>query len=161
MHVMANPPSANTTDRLELLPTFVPIVEAGSLSAAAARMGATQPTISRRLQALERLLGMRLLRRSTHTMKLTEDGERCFERAREVLANWESFDTDLRGMGDEPEGNLRVVAPHAFGQQLLLGPVAQYLRTYRRVSVEWLLHDRRPDFIAEGVDCAIHVGEVS
>lgn len=148
-------------DRIALLQTFVHIVEAGSLSAAAAQMGATQPTVSRRLQVLERFLGLRLLRRSTHAMKLTEDGERCFERAKEILANWQAFDADLRGLDNEPEGTLRVVAPHAFGQELLVGPLADYLHNHPGVSVEWLLHDRRPDFVAEGIDCAIHVGEVS
>jgi DNA-binding transcriptional LysR family regulator len=56
---------------------------------------------------------------------------------------------------------LRVLAPHAFGQQLLVGPLAEFLRRYPRVTVEWLLRDTVPDFIAEGVDCAILVGEVS
>src|SRR5688572_3703694 len=98
-----------TTDRIALMQTFVRIVEAGSLSAAAAQLGSTQPTVSRRLQALERSLGVRLLRRSTHAMKLTEDGERCFERAKELLANWEAFEAELRGAGDEPEGSLRVI----------------------------------------------------
>ncbi|WP_062367292.1 LysR family transcriptional regulator [Variovorax paradoxus] len=153
--------SSPAADRIELMQTFVHIVEAGSLSAAALQMGATQPTVSRRLQSLERSLGVRLLRRSTHAMKLTEDGERCYERARELLADWHAFEADLRGVGDEPEGTLRVVAPHALGQLLLVGPLADYLRAYPRVSVEWLLNDRRPDFIAEGVDCAIQVGEVT
>jgi len=123
-------------------------------------MGTTQPTVSRRLQALERSLGVRLLRRSTHSMTLTEDGQRCLERARELLANWHAFEADLRGAGDEPEGTLRVVAPHAFGQQQLVAPLADYLARYPRVNVEWLLHDRRPDFILEGIDCAIQVGAV-
>jgi len=148
------------TDRFELMETFVRIVDAGSLSAAAAQLGTTQPTVSRRLQALERSLGVRLLRRSTHSMTLTEDGQRCLERARELLANWHAFEADLRGAGDEPEGTLRVIAPHAFGQQQLVVPLAEYLARYPRVNVEWLLHDRRPDFIAEGIDCAIQVGQV-
>ncbi|EHP38186.1 LysR family transcriptional regulator [Cupriavidus basilensis OR16] len=160
-----NPPSsaaaAASADRIELMQTFVRIVEAGSLSAAATQMGTTQPTISRRLQSLERSLGLRLLQRSTHAMKLTEDGERCYGRAKELVAGWEAFEADLRGAGDEPEGTLRVVVPHAFGQQQLVGPLAEFLRRHPRVSVEWLLHDRTPDFIAEGIDCAIHVGEVS
>lgn len=147
-------------DRFELMETFVRIVDAGSLSGAAAQMGTTQPTVSRRLQALERSLGVRLLRRSTHSMTLTEDGQRCLERARELLANWHAFEADLRGAGDEPEGTLRVVAPHAFGQQQLVVPLADYLARYPRVNVEWLLHDRRPDFILEGIDCAIQVGAV-
>ena len=149
-----------TADRFELMETFVRIVDAGSLSAAAAQMGTTQPTVSRRLQALERSLGVRLLRRSTHSMTLTEDGQRCLDRARELLANWHAFEADLRGAGDEPEGTLRVVAPHAFGQQQLVAPLADYLARYPRVNVEWLLHDRRPDFILEGIDCAIQVGAV-
>jgi DNA-binding transcriptional LysR family regulator len=151
---------AATADRFELMETFVRIVDAGSLSAAAAQMGTTQPTVSRRLQTLERSLGVRLLRRSTHSMTLTEDGQRCLERARELLANWHAFEADLRGAGDEPEGTLRVIAPHAFGQQQLVAPLAEYLARYPRVNVEWLLHDRRPDFIAEGIDCAIQVGEI-
>ena len=153
--------SPAAVDRIELMQTFVHIVEAGSLSAAAQQMGATQPTVSRRLQALERSLGVRLLRRSTHAMKLTEDGERCYERARELIADWQAFEADLRGVGDEPEGTLRVVVPHALGQSLLVGPLAGYLRDHPRVSVEWLLSDRRPDYIAEGIDCAIQVGEIT
>ena len=147
-------------DRFELMETFLRLVDAGNLSAAAAQLGTTQPTVSRRLQALERSLGVKLLRRSTHSMTLTEDGQRCLERARELLANWHAFEADLRGAGDEPEGTLRVVAPHAFGQQQLVAPLAEYLARYPRVNVEWLLHDRRPDFIAEGIDCAIQVGQV-
>ncbi len=65
--------------------TFVRIVDAGNLSAAAIQMGTTQPTISRRLQTLERSLGVRLLNRSTHSMRLTADGERCYERAKDLL----------------------------------------------------------------------------
>jgi len=140
--------------------TFVRIVEAGSLSAAALQMGATQPTVSRRLQALERSLGLRLLQRSTHAMKLTEEGERCFARAKELLGNWDAFEADLRGSTDMPEGTLRVVVPHAVGQKELVGPLAEYLQRYPRVAVEWLLHDRTPEFIAGGIDCAIHVGPV-
>lgn len=140
--------------------TFIRIVEAGSLSAAAAQLGTTQPTVSRRLQALERMLGIKLLQRSTHAMQLTEEGHRCFAHARELVANWSAFQADLRGSADAPEGTLRVVVPHAIGQQQLVGPLAEYLRHHPRVAVEWLLHDRTPDFIADGIDCAIHVGAV-
>ncbi|ALG74668.1 LysR family transcriptional regulator [Azospirillum thiophilum] len=148
------------SDRIALLETFIRIVDSGSLSAAAAQLGSTQPTISRRLQQLERLLGVRLLQRSTHRMKLTEDGARCYERAKDLLDGWQMLESDVRGADDQPSGHLRVVAPHAFGQQQLIGPLADYLRRYPRMTVEWLLHDRMPDFIAEGIDCAIRVGEI-
>jgi DNA-binding transcriptional LysR family regulator len=153
--------SPNAADRIELMQTFIRIVEAGSLSAAAAQLETTQPTISRRLQSLERMLGLRLLQRSTHAMQLTEDGERCLVHARELLSHWNALAADVQDAREEPAGLLRIVAPHAFGQQQLIGPLNDFLQRYPRVSVEWLLHDRTPDFIAENIDCAIHVGEVS
>ncbi|PWC31279.1 LysR family transcriptional regulator [Azospirillum sp. TSO35-2] len=153
--------SSATADRVALLETFVRIVEAGTLSAAAAQLGSTQPTISRRLQALERSLGVRLLQRSTHAMTLTDDGARCYERAKELIAGWQSFESEVRGASDEPAGLLRVMVPHALGQHQLVGPLVDYLKRYPRMAVEWRLEDRTPDFTAEGIDCAIQVGEVS
>ena len=149
------------SDRIELIQTFVRIVQAGSLSAAAAQMGTTQPTVSRRLQQLERTLGVRLLQRSTHAMKLTEDGERCFERAKDLLNGWDAFESDLRGAGVEASGSLRVVVPHAFGQVQLIGPLSEFLRRHPRISVDWLLHEGAGDFVSQGIDCAIQVGEVT
>ncbi len=161
MKARASPARSPTADRIELIQTFVRIVQAGSLSAAAAQMGTSQPTISRRLQQLERSLGLRLLQRSTHAMKLTEDGERCFERAKELLSGWDAFESDLRGAGVEASGSLRVVVPHAFGQKQLIGPLAEFMRRHPRMTVDWLLHERASDFISQGIDCAINVGEVT
>ncbi len=152
--------STPTTDRLELLHTFVRIVETGSLSAAALQLGVSQPTVSRRLQVLERNLGLRLLQRSTHGMKLSDDGERCFAQARELLDSWDNLESSLKGSSEQARGTLRVLAPHAFGQDQLIAPLLAYLDEHPEVQVEWLLHDRRPDFIAEGIDCAIQVGSV-
>jgi len=156
-------PALATGDRIELMQTFVRIVEAGSLSAAAAQMDTTQPTISRRLKMLEHSLGLSLLQRSSHAMRLTVDGERCYERAKELLTNWAAFESDLRGANEEPDGILRVVVPHAFGQDRLIKPLADYLRRYPHMRVEWLLHDDRAidDYIAAGIDCAIQVGEIT
>ena len=155
--------SSGISDRIDLMQTFVRIVEAGSLSAAAAQLGTTQPTVSRRLQTLERSLGVPLLQRTTHAMRLTVDGERCYERAKQLLSAWAAFEDELRGDHDAPDGLLRVVVPHAFGQERLIGPLAEYLRRYPGMAVEWLLHDDRAvqDYIAAGVDCAIQVGAVT
>lgn len=152
-------PVEHQGDRLALMETFVRIVEAGSLSAAASQLQSTQPTISRRLQTLERSLGLRLLQRSTHVMRLTPDGERYFEGAKQLLADWAAFDADLRGAEEEPQGVLRVAIGHAFGQDKFMLPLAEFLRSSPGVSVDWLLQDDVSDFIASGIDCAIHVGE--
>ncbi|RWR03609.1 LysR family transcriptional regulator [[Pantoea] beijingensis] len=148
-------------DRITLLHTFIRIVESGSLSAAALQIGASQPTISRRLQALEQLLGVKLIQRTTHSMKLTEDGERCYRHARTLIGNWQILEAEVSIMRDEPVGILRVRAPHAFGQDQLIDPLRDYLRRYPQTSIEWTLNDHSPDFIPEGIDCAIHVGNVT
>lgn len=147
-----------TNDRLALMETFVRIVDAGSLSAAASQLGTSQPTISRRLRALEESLGLALLQRTTHAIQLTAAGERYVARAREMLLDWRGFEAELRGDDAPPEGTLRVVAPHAFGQEALVRPVADYLRRYPKMVVEWSLHDGIPRFVEDGVDCAIRVG---
>jgi DNA-binding transcriptional LysR family regulator len=141
--------------------TFVRIVESGSLSAAALRLSTNQPTISRRLQSLERLLGVKLLQRTTHVMKLTDDGERCFAHAQELVERWQAIEDDLRGAAEEPKGVLRVLVPHAFGQDQMIAPLQDYLQRYPKMTIEWMLSDRRPDFIAEGIDCAVHVGALT
>lgn len=83
-------------DRIELMRTYIRIVEAGSLSAAAGQMDTTQATVSRRLQSLEGLLGVKLILRTTHAMKLTDDGERCYRHARQVVDAWLALEDDLR-----------------------------------------------------------------
>jgi len=152
---MSNP---NTSDRIELMQTFIRIVESGSLSAAAAQLGTTQPTISRRLQTLEQRLGLKLILRTTHALKLTDDGERCYAQARQLLATWHALEDELTGASDDPVGTLRVRAPHAFGQDQLIAPLVDYQRRYPRLNIEWMLNDRTPDFMAENIDCAIQVG---
>ncbi|NYB78669.1 MAG: LysR family transcriptional regulator, partial [Stenotrophomonas maltophilia] len=151
---------ATGADRLDLLRTFLRIVDAGSLSAAAVLLGTTQPTVSRRLQALERQLGLRLLQRSTHGLQLTEDGLRCQRHAQRVVDEWESLQAELHGEPETLRGRLRVMVPHAFGQAQLLPTMLAFLAQHPQLSLEWILEDRRPDFIAEGIDCAVRVGPV-
>ncbi len=138
--------------------TFVRIVESGSLSAAARQLDTTQATVSRRLQSLEALLGAKLLLRTTHAMKLTDDGERCYQHARRVIDAWATLEDELSQAGDEPVGMLRVRAPHAFGQEQLLTPLTHFLGQHPHLSVEWLLNDKTVDFLSENIDCAIRVG---
>ncbi|MBX3196565.1 MAG: LysR family transcriptional regulator [Labilithrix sp.] len=146
------------SDRLALMETFIRIVEAGSLSAAAAQLGTSQPTISRRLRALEGSLGVPLLLRTTHAIQLTDAGERYVARARELLADWQGFEAALRRDDDVPEGTLRVVAPHAFGQQQLVAPATEYLRRYPAMTIDWRLHDGPVRLVEDGIDCMIRVG---
>lgn len=149
---------STTVDRLQLMQTFIRIVEAGSLSAAARQLGTTQPTVSRRLQALEQQFGQPLIQRSTHALRLTETGERALARAKALAADWEEFEQSLRAEPARPEGLLRVQVPHAFGQEHLIAPLVRALQDAPGLRVDWLLNDAAPNFIEQGLDCAIRVG---
>jgi len=140
--------------------TFVRITEAGSLSAAARQLGTTQPTVSRRLQALEKMLGVALIRRTTHEMQLTEEGQTFFGQAKELLEQWSRIESGIKGTREEPLGLLRVQMPHALGQDHLIPVLAQYLTDHPQVAVEWILTDRAPNFVGEDIDCVVQAGTV-
>ncbi|MBO9689096.1 LysR family transcriptional regulator [Roseateles chitosanitabidus] len=147
-------------DRLALLQTFLRVAEAGSFSAAAQQLATTQPTVSRRVQMLESLLGARLVERSTRGLRLTEEGERCAAQAQDLIDGWHALAEDIDG-GEELSGTLRLRVPHAFGQSQLIEPLAAFLTRHPRVSVEWMLQDQLPDFSRENVDCSLLVGEIA
>lgn len=153
--------AAGSIDRIELMQTFIRIVESGSLSATARQLGVSQPTISRRLQALENMLGQKLILRTTHALKLTDDGERCYRHAGQLVGSWHALEDNLTNTRDEPVGTLRVRAPHAFGQDQLIEPLVRWLKHSPELNIEWMLNDRTPDFVAENIDCAIQVGALS
>ncbi len=147
-------------DRFALLQTFLRVAEAGSFSAAALQLGTTQPTVSRRVQMLESLLGARLVERSTRGLRLTEEGQRCAAQALDLLERWESLAEDVGDKGDSLSGTLRLRVPHAFGQSQLMAPLSTFMRRHPRVTIEWSLQDQLPDFSREAVDCSLMVGHV-
>lgn len=147
-------------DRIALLQTFLRVVDAGSFSAAALQLGTTQPTVSRRLQQLETLLGARLVERSTRGLRLTEEGHRCLAQAQELVERWQMLADDLGEEGAPVVGTLRLRVPHAFGQRQLVEPLATFLARHPGVDVEWTLQDQLPDFSREAVDCSLVVGHV-
>lgn len=148
-------------DRLELMHTFVRIVESKNLSAAARALRTTQPTISRRLKGLEEYLGLKLLQRTTHRMQLTDEGRRFYHHAKDLLERWETIEAEMSGAKTSPTGTLRVQVPQALGIGKFNSVLATYLRNCPQVDVEWTLTDKAPDFTAENLDCAIKVGHIT
>lgn len=145
-------------DRIELMSTFVKIVESKNLSAAAVSLRTTQPTISRRLKLLENSLEVKLLQRTTHKMSLTEEGRHFYFHAKDLLERWQTIETEIKGTKVEPRGTMRIQVPHALGQEQLIPIIHQYIQLYPKVRIEWILKDKMPDFLSENIDCAIHVG---
>lgn len=148
-------------DRILLLETWVRIVEAGSLSAAAKQLNTTQPTISRRLKSLEQMLNCKLMLRTTHQLKLTDEGDNCYQQAKQLLEQWSILEDSVVNDTATIKGRLKVRVPHAFGQKQLIKPLIEYLTIYPEMRIDWLLNDTLPDFLSDNIDCAIHVGVIT
>lgn len=144
-------------DQLKRMAIFAEVVAAGSLTAAARRLGMTPSAVSQHLRQLESALGLALLHRSTRRLTLTEAGEHYHAGCAAMVAAARSADQALARLRDEPEGELRLAAPIGFGS--LLASALAPLRAHPRLALHLLLDDTRIDLIEARVDLALRVGE--
>lgn len=136
---------------------LVGVVEAGSFSAAAERLGLSPSAVSKVVSRLEAQLGARLLQRTTRRMQLTEAGARYCERARAVLEAIEAAVREAEGQQVAPRGTLRVTAPTVLGQVRVMPVVLAFQREHPEVEVHLELSDRTVDVIEERVDLAVRM----
>lgn len=148
-------------DRLDDLTVLVEVVDSGSLSAAAERLGLSASAISRRLSQMESRLGTRLVARTTRRIALTDAGAAFCLRARAILAALDEAEQSLSEMNEEPRGTLRLNMPVMFGQMHVAPLIPTYLRRYPGVSVEASLSDRTVRLVDEGQDLAIRIGRLA
>lgn len=141
--------------------TFVRVAEAGSFSAVAREMGATQPAISRQIGALEQHLKARLIQRTTRSLTLTEDGRDLLDHARRVLDCVEEAEAAIGRRQGAPSGLVRIAAPSTFGRMYVAPRMRRLLDRYPELSVELHLSDTVTDLIAGGMDLAIRGGLVA
>lgn len=140
---------------------FVQIANSGSISRAARVLGVAQPTLSRRLAALEAEVGSALLRRDTHTMSLTEAGRTLLADARELLALADRMGGRLRRERETLRGHLRLVSVVDVGQWVVSRVLSRFQRQHPQVTAELHLINRPTKFAKEGFDCGILVGAPS
>jgi DNA-binding transcriptional LysR family regulator len=148
-------------DRLAAMQTFVRVVESGSFSAVAREANATQSAVSKQVAALERVLGAKLLSRTTRSLALTEDGERYFELARRLVAEVAEAESSLRQGEQQLTGWLRVAASVGFGRLKLLPLVKTFLAAHPGVKIDLRLNDGFVDLVEQGIDVAVRIGELS
>lgn len=147
-------------DKLRAMQVFVHIVEAGSLTGAAAVLGMSGPAVVRSLAALERAIGVRLLQRTTRRSSLSDEGREYYERCKRVLAAVDEADTSMSARRSEPHGRLRITAPATYGRMHVAPIVNAFIAKYPAVEVDLLLLDRVVDLIEEGLDAAVRIGEL-
>ncbi|KPF70555.1 hypothetical protein IP84_02345 [beta proteobacterium AAP99] len=146
-----------------LLPqrSFLRVIETGSLSAAAKALQTDVSTVSRRLAALEKRLGQKLVERGLRRSEPTEAGLRYFEGLRRLIDQQDALEAELRQEAETPRGLLRVAAPVSLGERHVAGWLHEFQSGYPRVAVELLLDDRFVDLRAAGVDVALRIGQLA
>jgi DNA-binding transcriptional LysR family regulator len=147
-------------DQFAAMATFVRVVDAGSLSAAARSLPSSLTSVSRQISALEQRFGTPLLLRTTRRLALTDDGRILYERAKSILGELGELEAMLSRGRHEPSGRIRVSAPTLMGRLLIAPMLAEFLRRYPSLTVDLLLVDRAVDMIEEDVHLSLRVGHL-
>jgi DNA-binding transcriptional LysR family regulator len=147
-------------DRLAAMATFVRVVDAGSLSAAARSLPGSLTSVSRQISALEQHFGTPLLLRTTRHLALTDDGRILYERARSILGEVGELEAMLSRSRHTPTGRIRISAPTLMGRLLIAPLLAEFLRRYPSLTVDLLLIDRAVDMVEEDIHLSLRVGHL-
>lgn len=146
------------TDRLEAMSILVAVVDGGSFSSAARRLGVPLATISRKVAELETHLGARLLHRSTRKLAPTEAGQSYLAACRRILEQVGEAERAASGEYAAPKGDLVITAPIVFGRLHVLPVVTEFLSLHPHIDARLVLSDRWVHLLDDHIDVAIRVG---
>jgi len=147
-------------DRLSSMSILVTVSEAGSLSAAAQRLGTPLTTVSRRVADLERLLETQLLTRSSRKITLTDAGRAYVLACKRILDDIAEAERTAKGEYTDPKGEISITAPIVLGRLYLLPVLAEFLRAHPDIDARLTLADRLVNLTEEGVDAALRLGDM-
>jgi DNA-binding transcriptional LysR family regulator len=147
-------------DRLDDFRAFVAIVDRGSLTGAARRLGRSLQSVSRSLAALEREVGVELVRRTTRQSRTTEAGFALFRRLKAALAEIDDAKRAAADLRSEPAGLLRITGSTAFAPLYLVPAIAAFLAAHAEVEIELELSEDYVDLVERGFDLAVRIGDM-
>ncbi|GAA5179014.1 LysR family transcriptional regulator [Niveibacterium umoris] len=139
---------------------FARVAECGSFSRAAERVGLPKSTVSRRISALETLLGERVLTRTTRRLALTDFGMDLLDHARRLAEEVDAAGAMAEHRQSEPSGRLRVSMPADFAALLLDETLVAFAARFPAIALDLDLSPRRVDLIGENFDLAIRMGDL-
>lgn len=145
-------------DMFRSMQAFVAVAQAGSMSAAAPRLGLSPAMVGQHVAALEERLGTRLLNRTTRRQSLTDFGHSYFEQCRDILERVALAEEQAETLQQTPRGLLRVTAPVTYGSEVLMAALGRYRAEAPDVTLDVVLTDRNVDLVEEGFDAAFRIG---
>jgi DNA-binding transcriptional LysR family regulator len=155
-----NPGGAGTggLGNLRRLAYFTAVVETGSFTAAADRLGITKAVVSQQVARLEREFRTSLLIRTTRTVRTTDVGQAFYQRCALILREADNAFGELAGTAEQPSGTLRLTAPFDYGIGVVVPTIAAFTQLYPQCKVDALLSDQTLDVVSGKIELAIRVG---
>jgi len=147
-------------DRLENMDSFIRVVEAGSISGAADRLGVAKSAVSRRLKELEEHLGVELFHRTTRRMNLTDTGRSFYHQAVRILEDVLEAELATSQAHCTLKGSLKVALPSSFGRMHMGPAINEFLQAHPQVEFDLDFNDREVDIIQEGFDLAVRIADL-
>jgi DNA-binding transcriptional LysR family regulator len=147
-------------DQIHLMQVFVAVGEQESFVGASRRLDLSPASVTRAIGGLETLLGVRLLRRTTRNVRLTEVGRRYLSDSREILASIAEANETATGGNTAIKGELSVTAPAGYGRLFIMPCIVEFLKRYPEVEVSGHFLDRIVNLVDEGIDVAVRIGHL-
>lgn len=147
-------------DQIAAIRVFVRVVECGSFSAVARESGVGQPAVSKQITALEAHLGAQLLRRTSRSLSLTDAGQEYYEAAVRLLDDLQDAEARIGKRQTAPSGLIRVTVAPVFGRLYVVPRLPVFFARYPDIVVECIVTDRVVNLVEEGIDLAIHNGDL-
>lgn len=148
-------------DRFSAMKAFVRVVEAGSFTKAASTLDLPNASVTRLIQNLEQELKVKLLHRTTRSVTVTAEGATYYERVVRLLAELADIESSTRLSQGKPSGKVRVETAAAIAGMVIVPALEDFYREYPEVEIELGVGNRVLDVVAEGIDCAIRIGNVA
>lgn len=145
-------------NRLRHMAVFAHIVQAGSITGAADSLNLSKSVVSQHLKALEKTLGISLLKRTTRRQTLTDAGEQFYQQCLAMNALVDNAWQQAQQTLEVPQGKVRITAPHALMGTLVAPAIAQVMLKYPLITVELIASDAQLSLIGDEIDLAIRVG---
>lgn len=147
-------------DKYKAMSIFSAVVEEGSMSAAARRLGIANSVVTKNINELEHWLGRKLIYRSTRSLQLSQEGHTYYEQIKAIIHNIEKLERPA-GLEDKAlTGSIKMTTPVIFGKKLLSPLIPAFHAEYPGIQIELILHDDFDDLVKEGFDLALRVSRL-
>lgn len=147
-----------SAESLSAISTFVCVAESTSFTAAAQKLGMSVSGVSKAVSRLEDRLQIRLINRTSRSIRLTDEGTAYFERCRQILLDLEEAEAAITEGLAKPRGRLRVQFPRALGKKIVIPAITSLLDRYPEMSLDMVLDARPLNLEEEGIDVALRYG---